>query len=135
MVASTLPELLDDEAAWRFACHGVPAAAGLRTGLRCAAALASPRGEPARLRAIAGGRPGAAHGGGGGGGWLAEHEAKALLRERGVRVVDGRLVASEDAALEAFDALGGAVALKLTGAELQHKSELGALELGPALGP
>ena len=48
MVASTLPELLDDAAAWRFAGDGVPAAAGLRTGLRCAAALrraraASPR--------------------------------------------------------------------------------------------
>ena len=128
MVASTLPELLDDEAAWRFACHGVPAAAGLRTGLRCAAALASPRGEPARLRAIAAAAR-RAHGGGGGDGWLAEHEAKSLLRERGVRVVDGRLVASEHEALEAFDALGGAVALKLSGAELQHKSELGALEL------
>ena len=88
MVASTLPELLDDDAAWRFACHGVPAAAGLRTGLRCAAALASPRGEPARLRAMAAAAR-RVHGGGGGDGWLAEHEAKALLRERGVRVVDG----------------------------------------------
>ncbi|MGZ4203516.1 MAG: acetate--CoA ligase family protein, partial [Thermoleophilaceae bacterium] len=64
-----------------------------------------------------------------GDGWLAEHEAKSLLRERDVCVVDGRVVASEDEALEAFDALGGAVALKLSGADLQHKSELGALEL------
>src|SRR5206468_5593299 len=39
MVASTLPELLDDEAAWRFAQSGVPAVAGLRTGIRCAAAM------------------------------------------------------------------------------------------------
>ena len=38
MVSSTLPELLDDAAAAEFAAAGVPAAAGLRTGLRCAAA-------------------------------------------------------------------------------------------------
>ena len=36
IVSSTLPELLDDAAAWRFAQAGVAAAAGLRTGLRCA---------------------------------------------------------------------------------------------------
>ena len=39
LVAATLPELLDDAAAWRFAEAGVPAVAGLRTGLACAAAL------------------------------------------------------------------------------------------------
>ena len=129
IVSSTLPELLDDAAAWRFAKAGVPTAAGLRTGLRCAAALAGERGDPARLRAIAAAarRAGAAHNGGGA--WLAEHEAKALLRERGARVVEGRLVDDEAAALEAFDALGRAVALKLTSPALQHKSELGAIEL------
>ena len=129
IVSSTLPELLDDAAAWRFAQAGVPTAAGLRTGLRCAAALARERGDPARLRAIAAAarRAGAAHNGGGA--WLAEHEAKALLRERGARVVEGRLVDGEAAALEAFEALGRAVALKLTSPALQHKSELGAIEL------
>ena len=45
MVSSTLPELLDDAAAAEFAAAGVPAAAGLRTGLRCAAALARGRGR------------------------------------------------------------------------------------------
>jgi acetate---CoA ligase (ADP-forming) len=129
MVSSTLPELLDDGAAWRFAQAGVPAAAGLRTGLRCAAALAGERGDPARLRAIAGACRTAVGAHNGGGAWLAEHEAKALLRERGARVVEGRLVDGEDAALEAFDALGGEVALKLTSHALQHKSELGAIEL------
>ena len=49
LVASTLPELLDDAAAWEFACAGVPAVAGLRTGLRCAAALRRPPGDPARI--------------------------------------------------------------------------------------
>jgi acetate---CoA ligase (ADP-forming) len=131
MVSSTLPELLDDEAAWRFAQAGVPAAAGLRTGLRCAAALARERGDPARLRAIAAAarRAAVTQNGDGGGAWLAEHEAKALLRERGARVAEGRLVDDESAALEAFDVLGGEVALKLTSRTLQHKSELGAIEL------
>ena len=49
MVAATLPELLDDAAAWRFAEAGVPAIAGLRTGVAVAAALAAPPGRPARL--------------------------------------------------------------------------------------
>ena len=81
MVAATLPELLDDEAAWQFCEAGVPAVAGLRTGIAVAAALAAPLPDAARLRAIA------AHTvAGGDGPWLAEHEAKALLRARGVPV-------------------------------------------------
>ena len=39
MVSSTLPELLDEAAAIKFMDAGVPAVAGLRTGLACAAAL------------------------------------------------------------------------------------------------
>ena len=53
LVAATLPELLDDAAAWRFAQAGVPAAAGLRAGLACAAALQAPPPDAARLREIA----------------------------------------------------------------------------------
>jgi len=129
MVSSTLPELLDDDAAWRFAQHGVPAAAGLRTGLRCAAALSDERGDPARLRAMATASRRAAASSAGGA-WLAEHEAKALLREHGARVVDGRLVQGEIDAVDAFESLGGgAVALKLSSPAVQHKSELGAIEL------
>ena len=45
-VASTLPELLDDAAAARFAAAGIPAVAGLRTGLTCVAALRRPRRRP-----------------------------------------------------------------------------------------
>ena len=87
LVAATLPELLDDAAAWRFAEAGVPAVAGLRTGLACAAALAGPaarRRPPARdgrrrepLTTPAGRTPAC------GSRWLAEHEAKALLRAAG----------------------------------------------------
>ena len=53
MVASTLPELLDDAAAAQFAAAGVPAMAGLRTGLMCAAALRQAPADPARLRELA----------------------------------------------------------------------------------
>ena len=53
MVSSTLPELLDEDAALRFIDAGVPAVAGLRTGLACAAAVLTPPAVPARLREIA----------------------------------------------------------------------------------
>jgi acetate---CoA ligase (ADP-forming) len=127
MVASTLPELLDDAAAWKFARAGVPAVAGLRTGLVCAAALGTAGADPARLREIAAvcdsGEPAA---------WVAEHEAKELLAERGVATVEGVVVSSEDAALAAFRRFGGPVAAKLSSPEVRHKSELSALELGIA---
>jgi acetyl-CoA synthetase len=126
-LASTLPELLDDDAAVRFAAAGIPPVAGLRTGLACVAALRQPPGDPARLREIGAAamerhQPGAD-------GWLAEHEAKQLLRAAELPVVDGRLVDGEDDAVLALAELGGPVALKLSGAGLLHKSELGGLAL------
>ena len=94
LVSSTLPELLDDEAAWEMIEAGVPAVAGLRTGLRCAAAmLGAGRRQPdgARLRSIAatarrGGSGGSVESAEGVGPWLAEHEAKGLLGAAGVPV-------------------------------------------------
>ena len=54
LVASTLPDLIDDEASGELADRGVPAVAGLRTALACAQALRLPdAGDPGRLRAIA----------------------------------------------------------------------------------
>ena len=94
MVASTLPELLDDAAAAQFAAAGVPAVAGLRTGLMCAAALRQTPAEPARLRELAAAaRRGPAVNGAVA---LAEHEAKDLLRGAGIPVVEGRLAAGEE---------------------------------------
>ena len=107
MVAATLPELLDDDEAWRFIEAGVVAVAGLRTGVAVAAALAAPPADAARLRSIAAACRDAARGEGR---WLAEHEAKALLRARGVPVVGGRLALNEDEAVEAFRELAGPVA-------------------------
>jgi len=137
LLASTLPELLDDAAAWELIEAGVPAVAGLRTGLRCAAVvLGVGRRQPdgARLRSIA---ATARQGGVGGscvrpGPWLAEHEGKALLREAGVAVADGVVVDSLEAAIAARAALGGTIALKLSAATVQHKSEIGGIALGLA---
>jgi acyl-CoA synthetase (NDP forming) len=132
LVSSTLPELLDDSAAWEFARAGIATAAGLRTGLRCAAARLRQPSDPSRLREIAAvaraagtaGRPA------GSGRWLAEHEAKALLRAGGVTVPDGRLVDGEDDAAAVLAELGGRIALKLSAPAVQHKSELGGVALG-----
>ncbi len=127
-VASTLTELLDDRAALRFVEAGVPAVAGLRTGLSCVAALQRPAADPARLREIA---AACARGAGNGArwGWWAEHEAKDLLRRAGVEVVAGRIAPGEDDAAALLDELGPPLALKLSSHELRHKTDLGALAL------
>jgi acetyl-CoA synthetase len=132
MVASTLPELLDDAAAWRFAQSGVPAVAGLRTGIRCAEAMRTPAGDPGRLREIAAFALAVTtrSAGAGDSRWLGEHETKQLLRDAGVNVVDGRVVADADDATRALRELGGHIALKLSGASVQHKSDLGGVVLG-----
>ena len=139
MVSSTLPELLDETAAITFMSAGVPAVAGLRTGLACATALSRPPADPARLREIAGATRAArtpsgeiSRGGDNGRRWLSEHEAKELLRSAGVPVVDGRLVDGEDDAVLALSELGGHVAVKLSAPSLQHKADVGALLLNVA---
>ena len=124
MVAATLPELLDDASAWAFCEAGVPAIAGLRTGIAVAAALAAPLPDAARLRAMAAAcRPRVESR------WLAEHEAKALLRARGVPVVGGRLALNEDEAVAAFHELASPVALKVSSPSMRHKTAAGAIAL------
>ena len=134
LVSSTLPELLDDAAAWEFVQNGIPALAGLRTGVACAAAMAvepASQGQARRLREIAqvSRRTGRGRGGDHGP-WLSEYEAKELLRNHGITVVDGRLVHDGDQAAAAVAELGGRIAMKVSAASVQHKSELGAVELG-----
>jgi len=126
MICSTLPELLDDEAAWQCVQAGIPAIAGLRTGLACAAALRSVPGDPARLLEIS---RVAASVAGADVVWLSEHESKELLRGAGVSVVEGRLVRDQDDAVAALAELGGHIALKLSAPAIQHKSDVGAIEL------
>jgi len=129
LVASTLPELLQDRSATAYLERGVPAVAGLRTALACAAALRRAPGDPERLRAIA---AAAADGAGGAGAWLAEADAKALLREAGVAVPAGRVARDADDAVAVARSLGGPVAIKGSSPALQHKSDAGALALGVA---
>ncbi|HEY5428379.1 MAG TPA: acetate--CoA ligase family protein, partial [Solirubrobacteraceae bacterium] len=128
IVSSTLPELLDDAAAAEFHRAGVPAAAGLRTGLRCAATLHAAAATPevaARLREIARSARSVAPDRE----WLAEHDAKDLLRRAGVPVPAGRTAASAPDAVAAWRELGGPVAVKLSSAAVQHKTELGGVVL------
>jgi succinyl-CoA synthetase beta subunit len=61
--------------------------------------------------------------------WLPEHEAKELVHQAGVPVVDGRLVSGEDDAAAALSELGGHVAIKLSAPSVQHKADVGALFL------
>ena len=131
MVSSTLPELLDESSALEFMEAGIPAVAGLRTGLACAAALGEHPGDPGRLREIgSGARRAALSAHGNGTRWLAEHDAKELLRSAGLGVPEGRLVVDEDDAVAALSELGGHVAVKLSAPALQHKADIGALALG-----
>ncbi len=126
VVSSTLPDLLPEATIHRLHAQGLPAVWGLRTGLVVAAAMCRPFGDPTWLRRVAV----AARHVGEPGRWLAEHEAKALLREAGVAVPHGEVVADPDTAVAAAVRLGTPVALKLTHADLQHKTDIGAIALG-----
>jgi acetate---CoA ligase (ADP-forming) len=128
MVSWTLPELLDDVAAARFIEAGIPAVAGLRSGLIVAAALDCPSADPGRMREIAAAARTAAAvdpGRNGRATWLREHDAKELLRERGLPVVEGRLVAHEEDAVMALGELGGHAVAKLAAESLRHKVDIG----------
>jgi acyl-CoA synthetase (NDP forming) len=128
LVSSTLPELLDDAAAWRFASHGIAPVAGLRTGVLCADAIRREPGDGARLRAIAAAADSVESGEGAV--WLSEHDSKALLRAGGVAVPDGRVLDGEDDAVAALASLGAPLVLKLSSAAVQHKTELRGVALG-----
>lgn len=138
LVASTLPDLINDDATAELAAGGVVGLAGLTQGLACARALRAAPGDPSRLREIATAARAAAAGAGARaegesadeGGHLDEAEAKALLAEAGVPVPRGRTAAGAGDAVAAWRELGGPVALKRVERGLLHKSEVGALALG-----
>jgi acyl-CoA synthetase (NDP forming) len=134
LVASTLPDLIDDQASGELADHGVPAVAGLRTALACAQALRTGAGDPERLRGIAAAARAARsrdrETGSGGDGWVDEVEAKELLRRGGIAVPEGTVVATEDECAAAAAALGGPVALKVASPGLRHKRDVNGVRLG-----
>jgi succinyl-CoA synthetase beta subunit len=120
-MSDLLPEPMIDKCLER----GVPAVWGLTTGIKVADAMRRPFGDPARLRAI-----GAVAGEAQSGDWLAEHEAKQLLAKAGVAVPPGGVATSIDEVDAVVGSLDGPLAMKLSSASLQHKSDIGALELG-----
>ena len=62
--------------------------------------------------------------------WLSEPEAKALLAACGVPVVGTQVVGSSaDAAVQAADAIGYPVALKILSPQITHKSDVGGVAL------
>jgi len=126
-MASTLPELLRDEVAAGLLRDGIPAIAGLATAVRAMAALGAPPPDAARLAEIGACASRARLAGDGT--WLAEHEAKDLLRAEGIAVPDGGLAADAGDAVSAWEHIGGPVALKLSDRALRHKSDTGALAL------
>jgi len=135
LIASTLPDLLDDGAARELSARGIPAVAGLATALACIRALRAAPGNPARLRAIAAATARAQTGSNGTpGDWLGEGAAKRLLREHGLPVPEGAEVdlSDEERAVATAKELGWPVALKLSGPAVRHKSDSGALALGVA---
>jgi acetate---CoA ligase (ADP-forming) len=62
-------------------------------------------------------------------GFLSEHKSKEILREWGLPVSRETLVASEEEAVTAANAIGYPVAVKLSSAIIQHKTDSGALAL------
>src|SRR4051812_46185818 len=117
-LASTLPELLDDETALKMQSSGMAAIAGLRSGIRAVKAMLSPPPDPRRIRAMAAQRRAT------GSRWLEEHEAKQILRGAGIPVPDGRVT---DDPVSAWRELDGPVAIKRLG--LRHKAANGGVKL------
>lgn len=128
IVCSTLPELMPDDVAASLIDDGIAALAGLRSGLQAIAELVKEPAAPQRMGAVGEACRTAAPADGELV-WLSEHDAKELLMARGLAVPDGRVASDEDDAAAALGELGGRVAIKLSGPELRHKSELGALAL------
>jgi acetyl-CoA synthetase len=129
LVAATLPDLLDHQAALEFAAQGLPAIAGLRSALACARALRAPSADPIRLREIAAASRRAAEPGSGGG-WLGEGATKRLLRDAGIAVPAGGEAGDADEAVAIADRVGWPVAVKLSGPTVPHKTDVGGLALG-----
>ena len=129
LFASTLADLIGDRIIRNLGATGIAAAGGLSTAVLCARELRRPPGDPARLREIAT-ATGAKLAQPTNVVWLSEAEAKDLLREGGLPVPDGHVVAGADGCLAAARELGFPVALKLSSSAIQHKSALGAMELG-----
>ncbi len=124
-LASGLPEMLPSPAGQSWGEHGVTALAGIPTALAALRAHTLTSCSAEHLRAIATATVPTAPGA-----WFSEHEGKALLASHGVTVPVGRTAASADDAVSAAAELEGAVAMKISHAEIQHKTDIGGVVLG-----
>ncbi len=145
LLASTLPDLVSEDANRECAARGVPPVGGLTTALACVKALRGPPGDAKRLREIAAAatprqaeRPGVHPRGGqlgrsagrGSAEALSEGVAKGVLRAAGVAVPEGGEADDADGAVAIAVRIGWPVALKLSAPEITHKSEIGGIALG-----
>jgi acyl-CoA synthetase (NDP forming) len=60
---------------------------------------------------------------------MGEHDAKRLLGDWGIPILDERLAQNADEAVDAFRAANGPVVLKVASADIAHKSEIGGVLL------
>jgi len=135
-LASTLPDLVSPEGRRELAEIGIPVVGGMRAAL--AAATASQRANSldqgkiaGRLRTVAAAsRDSSPSGTDRDGRWLAEHQAKEILRQAGVAVPHSLTAASPGACLDASAGLSFPLVLKLSGPSIRHKSDLGAVRVG-----
>jgi acetyl-CoA synthetase len=133
VVASTLPDLVDEDANRELAAKGVPVVGGLTAAFACIEALRREPTDAARLREIAGAAARASSNGASEAaddGWLDEASAKAALAAAAIPVPAGGVADDEEACVALAAEIGWPVALKLAGAGLRHKSEAGAVALG-----
>ncbi len=63
---------------------------------------------------------------------LSEHDAKRLLADWGIPILDERLARNADEAVEAFRAMNAPVVLKVASAGIMHKTEIGGVLLNLA---
>ncbi len=128
VLASTLPDLIDRDARVELAEAGIPAVGGIPAAISAARAMGLEPGDGDRLREIA--RIARSRGPGTDTAWLSEAHTKDLLREAGVAVPAGGAVGTADECVEAARDLGWPLVLKLSGAAIQHKSDIGAIRTG-----
>lgn len=129
-LVASLPEGLPEDQAQRLVAAGVTPLLGIDDALAAIAAAAEAgdiRDEvnmplPAEPVPLA---PGPVR-------TLSEWEGKRRLAGHGVPVPEGRLAQSPEEAVAAAEAIGFPVVLKATGADLAHKTELGAVRLNLA---
>ncbi len=130
LFASTLPDLIDEGLIGKLAAEGIAAVGGLSTAVLCARELRRPPADPGRLREIA--AAATRHPAESAETWLGEATAKELLAAAGVPVPAGRHATGVADCRTAAAELGWPLALKLSSPSIQHKSDVGAIELGIA---